>query len=208
MASAGDRSDEIWERYHGQTQHHRIVRDVHPEDEPLFRAFLRPGTEPVWVASSIVDEHELGPVRRRARERTPADIVRRLRAMNKQSEATPPGKQYRPGRTQKRNAEFTGLIRALYSYRCQVCGIQICDRDGQPGRCHVHHLDPWDRDHSDRLDNVMCVCPNDHARFEIGVLGWTDSGLEEWAESAWQPRVLVVDQHLLVKLTLDGGVAR
>lgn len=207
VALAGDRGDTIWERYHGQTQHHRIVRDVFPEDEPLFRALIRPGTEPVWSASAIVDDHELARTRRHARERTPADIVRRLKTMDKQSRATEPGKQYRAGRSQKRNTEFTELVRALYDYRCQVCGLQICDPDGHPGRAQVHHLERWDGDNSDRLDNAICVCPNDHARFEIGVLRWGSSGLQEWSGGAWHERALAVDRHLRVNLTVEPGVA-
>jgi hypothetical protein len=206
ITRAGDRGDLIWERYHGQTQHHRIVRDIFPEDEPLFRAFLQPGTEPVWTASAIVDDHELAPIRRRVRERSPADIVRRLRAMDKQSETTPPGKQYRPGRSQKRNAEFTELVRALYDYRCQVCGIQLCDRDGKPGRSQVHHFEGWDGDRSDRTDNVICVCPNDHARFELGVLRWKGGELQGWADGAWGARELALDRHLLVNLGSEADV--
>lgn len=205
IALAGDRGDLIWERYHGQTQHHRIVRTVFEEDEPLFRVLLKPGTEPIWSASAIVDDHELNATRRRVRERSPADLVRRLRAIDKQSHTTPPGKQYRPGRSQKRNAEFTELIRALYHYRCQVCGIQISDRDGKPGRSQVHHFEHWDGDHSDRIDNVICLCPNDHARFELGVLRWTAVGLEEWAADAWRARTLILDHHLLVKLSAKSS---
>jgi hypothetical protein len=64
-----DRGSEIWERCHGQTQHHRIIRHIQLEDEPLFRHFIQTATEPVWVASAVVEANEVAAVRRRVRKR-------------------------------------------------------------------------------------------------------------------------------------------
>jgi HNH endonuclease len=199
IALAGNRGGEIWERYHGQTQHHRIIRHIYSEDEPLFRQFIHAATEPVWVASAVVEANDVAVVRRRARERTKADIVRRLLAMDRQSRSTPPGKQYRPGKSQRRNSEFAELVRALYDDKCQVCGIQILDLEGVPRRSHVHHFEPWNGDHSDRVENVICVCPNDHARFELGVLTWAKGELLR-RDNGWRTSALVVDLHLTVRL--------
>jgi hypothetical protein len=65
---------------------------------------------------------------------------------------------------------------------------------------HTHHFEPWNGDASDRLDNVICVCPNHHAMFELGSLRW-DDGLLEWTHDGWAARSLDLDAHLTVKLT-------
>jgi hypothetical protein len=208
MALAGSRAEVVRERYRGQTQHHRIIRSVFAEDEPLFRSLIRPGTEPVWVASTAVEGTELATLRQRARNRSPEDIIRRLRTMSSQSAKTQPGKQYRPGKTQKRNAEFTELVRALYSDTCQVCGLQLRDVEGVSGRSQVHHLEPWAGDCSDRLDNVICVCPNDHARFELGTLVWSQGALRSWTADGWSPLPLKLDHHLSRHLTLSAASER
>jgi hypothetical protein len=35
-----------------------------------------------------------------------------------------------------------------------------------------HYLAPRMADASDLLGDVICVCPNDHARLEVGALLW------------------------------------
>jgi hypothetical protein len=205
IGMAGPRGPEIWERYHGQTQHHRIIRDVYPEDEELFRAFLQPGTEPVWAATPVANENELSPIRRRARERTRDQVIRRLLTLSRQNARTEPGRQYRPGRSQRRSTEFTELVRSLYDDTCQVCGLQLRDADGRPGRSQTHHFERWDGDFSDRMDNVICVCPNDHARFELGVLRWMDGELQEWGTAGWRSKELALDIHLATPLSLGAG---
>jgi HNH endonuclease len=207
VAAAGPRGDEVRERYRGQTQHHRIVRDVYAEDEPLFQTFIHPHTEPVWIASGTADDNELAPTRRKARQRTRDDIVRRLKTINRASAGTTPGKQYRPGKSQKRNAEFTELIRALYEDTCQVCGTQLLGPNGIPRRSQVHHIEPWNGDHSDRLDNVICLRPNDHALFEIKTLRWQNDTLSKWEAGAWVDRPLAVDLHLTVPINAALPVA-
>jgi HNH endonuclease len=205
IALAAARGNEIWERYHGQTQHHRIIRHIQLEDEALFRHFVHTATEPVWVPSAVVEANDVAALRRRVRKRSKQDIVRRLLVMDRQSRNTPPGKQYRPGRSQKRNKEFAEFVRALYDDRCQVCGMQLLDVEGVPRRSQVHHFEPWNGDRSDRIENVICVCPNDHARFEIGVLTWTNGELRKWDEG-WKAIPLAVDAHLKVRLRVADVV--
>lgn len=200
IALAGDRGPEIWERYHGQTQHHRIIRTIYLEDAPLFSELIEPATEPVWVASPVVDDNEQSVITARVRDLTTTDIVRRLKTMDKQNRGTPPGKQYRAGKSQKRNAEFTELVRALYAHTCQVCGLQLLDANGVPRGSEVHHLEPWQGDHSDRLDNVICLCPNDHKRFTLKTFAWSSEGLRVFDNGELSLVKLAVDLHLQTKL--------
>lgn len=96
--------------------------------------------------------------------------------------------------------EFTTLVKALYEGRCQVCGEQIADPAGARLAVQVHHLERWDGDRSDRLDNAMVVCPNDYARFELGLYVWTTDGLRAWDGQEWELKALALDKHLTVKL--------
>lgn len=127
-------------------------------------------------------------------------IVRRLRAMDTQNSDVPPGREYRTGRSQVRNREFSALVRALYDGRCQVCAERIASPSGKRTAAQIHHLTPWNGDSSDRLNNVICLCPNHHASFELGTLKW-EAGLRTLEGDAWAPAELAVDEHLLVPLS-------
>jgi predicted restriction endonuclease len=129
-----------------------------------------------------------------------AELVRRLRTMDRENRQQAPGKQHRWGKSQRRNARFVELLKALYEDRCQVCGQRIAGPGGRT-RADVHHFEPRDGEASDRLSNVIVVCPNAHARFELGALRWTQSGLEAWEAGSWVACPLAVDRHLLVPLT-------
>jgi predicted restriction endonuclease len=83
---------------------------------------------------------------------------------------------------------------------CQVCGVRIANESGTRRAAQVHRLDPWDGDGSDRLSNVICVCPNDHARLELGILVWDGVQLTERTEEGAVPRAFAVDEHLTVAL--------
>lgn len=92
------------------------------------------------------------------------------------------------------------VARVLYKGRCQVCGLLIENPDGTRYLAHVHHFQPWNGDNSDRLDNVICVCPNHHAMFELGSLRWHEGTLLGWSAGEWSPHALELDSHLTVEL--------
>jgi HNH endonuclease len=200
VESAGDRGPEVHYRYKGQTQHHRIIRTVLPEDEPLFRAFDQPGTEPAWSASAIVTDNEAAADERRAAALSPSKLIERLRRMSRENSEVPPGKEYRAGQSQRRNRTFASALKVLYEGHCQVCGLLIQNPEGTRYLAHMHHFEPWNGDNSDRLDNVICLCPNHHAMFELGSLRWHEGTLLAWSSGSWNPRVLKVDHHLTVEL--------
>ena len=121
--------------------------------------------------------------------------------MDKQNASLSPGKEYRQGKTQARNRTFVALVRALYGGTCQVCGMTLASPDGARLGAQVHHLEPWTGGHSDRLTNVICVCRNHHALFELGAMKWVKGELQVWAEDGWKPQSLAIDQHLTVPLS-------
>ncbi len=200
VAAAGTRGPDVEYRYKGQTQHHRIIRTIEAEDEGLWRALLVPGSEPATSAAAVVEANAVAGATRAANTLTDEEIVRRLRRLSSQNGKLGKGRAYRVGKSQRRNREFAALIRALYGSRCQVCGTQIADSAGTRTAAHVHHFTPWDGDRSDRLDNVICVCPNDHARFELGVYLWDSGTLSAWDGAGWTSLALTLDRHLTVTL--------
>jgi HNH endonuclease len=202
MALAGSRARVVWERYHGQTQHHRIIRTIEGEDEPLFRALITVNPNPVRSVTGQIAANaanaEIKAVRQR---RTRDEIIRRLHALDRENRATAQGRQRRAAMRQRRSREFVSLLRVLYNDCCQVCGKRLASPDGGTATSHVHHLSPWDGDRSDRLDNVICVCPNDHALFTLGGLRWNDDGLEAWHDGSWVETELAIDFHLRHELS-------
>ena len=59
-------------------------------------------------------------------------------------------------------------IKALYHYRCQMCGVRL---EGSAGPyAEVAHIRPLGAPHNgpDTLDNLLCLCPNHHVLFDYG----------------------------------------
>jgi putative restriction endonuclease len=76
-----------------------------------------------------------------------------------------------------RNTAVTQWVKALYDFRCQVCGLQLETAAGP--YAEGGHLRPVGRPHNgpDTADNVLCLCPNDHVRLDRGTIvlnsSWT-----------------------------------
>ncbi len=52
-------------------------------------------------------------------------------------------------------------LKALYDYRCQVCGEKIGAKYGSL-LIHAHHIDYFTRSMNNNAENIMIVCPNHH----------------------------------------------
>ncbi len=81
--------------------------------------------------------------------------------------------------TEKRTSVVTRIIRdtpktlklkKLYKDKCQVCGLQIKKNDGT-FYSEVHHIKPLGGTHngSDDESNMIVLCPNHHAMFDLGI---------------------------------------
>jgi len=67
-----------------------------------------------------------------------------------------------------RDTQQTRTIKALYDYRCQVCGIRL---EGSAGSyAEAAHIRPLGPPHNgpDTLDNLLCLCANHHVLFDYG----------------------------------------
>lgn len=70
-----------------------------------------------------------------------------------------------------RNRKLVAAIKEKYGDACQICGIRLEIRKGIY-YSEVHHIRPLGKPHNgpDRLENMICVCPNHHVLLDIGSL--------------------------------------
>lgn len=68
-----------------------------------------------------------------------------------------------------RDTAMARVIKELYDFSCQVCGIQI---EAFEGRLYAEgaHVRPLGRPHlgSDNQANLLCLCPNHHTQLDVG----------------------------------------
>jgi putative restriction endonuclease len=67
-----------------------------------------------------------------------------------------------------RDTQQARMIKVLYDYRCQVCGIRL---EGSAGPyAESVHIRPLGPPHNgpDTMDNLLCLCPNHHVLFDYG----------------------------------------
>jgi putative restriction endonuclease len=69
-----------------------------------------------------------------------------------------------------RNTPVAQRVKQLHDYRCQVCGERIVTTAGP--YAEGAHIRPLGRPHDgpDVQENILCLCPNDHVRFDYGDL--------------------------------------
>ena len=98
---------------------------------------------------------------------------------DEQSGAKSEGPTPRTTTTIQRVARSTGVsnaVKRLHRHTCQVCGEVI----GTPGGPYAEgaHIIPLGFPHNgpDVEENVLCLCPNDHVRFDTGAI-WLDDDL-------------------------------
>ena len=70
-----------------------------------------------------------------------------------------------------RDTKLSTEIKELYKCRCQVCGFRVEFDNGQL-YAESHHIKPLGTPHDgpDSRDNILCVCPNCHAKLDYGAI--------------------------------------
>lgn len=75
-------------------------------------------------------------------------------------------------------------LKQLYQYKCQICGQTIELPNGER-YAEVHHLRPVGAPHNgkDGAPNLIVVCPQHHAMFDLGAIAINPASLtiEHWA---------------------------
>jgi putative restriction endonuclease len=70
-----------------------------------------------------------------------------------------------------RSTEVAKAVKALHDHQCQVCGSRIELGDGR-SYSEAAHIRPLGVPHNGPDDpaNLLCLCPNDHVRFDYGAI--------------------------------------
>jgi len=73
-----------------------------------------------------------------------------------------------------RDTQKAREVKSLYKFACQVCGVVL---EGPAGPyAEAAHIRPLGMPHNgpDTLDNLLCLCPNHHVLFDLGMITITD----------------------------------
>ena len=67
-----------------------------------------------------------------------------------------------------RDTNKSKRVKEMHKYQCQICGESLETPIGP--YAEAAHIKPLGRPHSgpDRLENLLCLCPNDHVLFDKG----------------------------------------
>lgn len=70
-----------------------------------------------------------------------------------------------------RDTELARRIKNMHEFHCQICRERI-ELQGGTFYAEAHHLKPLGSPHDgpDRIENVVCVCPNHHAALDYGAI--------------------------------------
>ncbi|RUO71651.1 HNH endonuclease [Idiomarina ramblicola] len=70
-----------------------------------------------------------------------------------------------------RDTFLSSKIKALHSYKCQLCGIALNMPEGKK-YAEAHHIQPLGKPHNgpDIIENMICLCPNHHAMLDYGAI--------------------------------------
>ena len=70
-----------------------------------------------------------------------------------------------------RNPYLVQEIKQIFKYQCQICNKAI-ELSKKRFYAEVHHIKPLGPPHNgpDKLENMLCVCPNHHVQFDYGAI--------------------------------------
>ncbi len=78
-----------------------------------------------------------------------------------------------------RDTNVSRRLKEIYDYKCQICGL---DMQLPNGKLYIeaHHIKPLGNSHEgpDAVENLIIVCPNDHARLDYGIIPLDPNGFK------------------------------
>ena len=92
-----------------------------------------------------------------------------------------------------RDTSISKKVKKLYDFHCQVCNLRI---EGPGGYyAEASHIQPLGSPHNgpDVEANILCLCPNHHVMFDIGVF----SIAENFSLIGIEGQLIVMKRHLL-----------
>jgi putative restriction endonuclease len=103
-----------------------------------------------------------------------------------------------------RDTAITRSIKQLYDYTCQMCRIALPTPIAP--YAEAAHIRPLGRPHNgrDALDNVLCLCPNDHVLFDFGAITVLPESLTVTGERILEgTELLVAARHHIDLMNFD-----
>ncbi|GAA4919114.1 HNH endonuclease [Stackebrandtia albiflava] len=90
--------------------------------------------------------------------------------------SSPVGRMERKVRVQIRRVALAQKVKELYDYQCQVCNVQLKTPTGK--YAEAAHIRGLGEPHNgpDRLENLLCLCPNHHVLFDRGAISVDPNG--------------------------------
>ncbi|MFD9485574.1 YDG/SRA domain-containing protein [Streptomyces sp. NPDC059991] len=108
---------------------------------------------------------------------TPVDAESSAPLLPPQAGAERPGRRSTNGDRIVRSASIAKYLKEVHRHSCQVCGIRIEIPTG--AYAEAAHIRPLGTPHNgpDKLDNLLCLCPNHHVEFDFGMLAIDADGM-------------------------------
>jgi len=126
-----------------------------------------------------------------------AEILHHTRLISKANEGRVPQRTETPAGRYDSDAALRDLLKQLYEWRCQICGLSIPKQDGGYHITH-HHIHPRAEGGPHTMDNIIIVCPNHHAILEHGKNSYVDKESKK-VFLLGEETPLLLDKHLFVE---------
>lgn len=94
-----------------------------------------------------------------------------------------------------RNSALSEKVKRLHDFRCQICTVRLETQFGP--YAEGAHILPLGQGHGgpDVLENLLCLCPNDHVQFDYGALFVLDDLVVEDREGRRVGKLRMVPEH-------------
>jgi putative restriction endonuclease len=103
---------------------------------------------------------------------------------------------------QIRSSRVTSQVKSLHNYKCQVCHESLKVPGGEYAEgAHIRGLGHPHRGH-DVPSNVLCLCPNDHVRFDYGAI-YLSRIANKWHVVDAQTQEVVIELRTVRGHTID-----
>jgi putative restriction endonuclease len=119
-------------------------------------------------------------------------------------EATQPERVAQTIQRLVRDTAITREVKRIYDYTCQICRIALPTPIAP--YAEAAHIRPLGRPHNgrDAMDNVLCLCPNDHVLFDFGAITVVPETLTVTGDRTTEGQALfMVRRHHLDLLNFD-----
>jgi putative restriction endonuclease len=103
-----------------------------------------------------------------------------------------------------RDTAITREVKRIYDYTCQICRISLPTPIAP--YAEAAHIRPLGRPHNgkDAMNNVLCLCPNDHVLFDFGAITIIPERLTVTGDRATEgQQLLMARQHHLDLMNFD-----